>query len=222
VGVTRRDEIIDKVVKMLRLARGAGTEAEAHTALTLAQKLMYTHEIAEHEVAEPDAAQPIEDMVVDETGRHVDWKEYLAAIVAENFRCAYIISESRSSGVVRLVFVGRREDTAVAAEAYQVGAVVAANLAEDCARARDEPDRPAARASFLTGFLKGLYDRFQENAASTALLVIADPAVMQHASSLTNGGNAQGGELPVSDAGALHEGFASGYSHGSGQRRFRG
>ena len=31
-----RDEIITKVVKVLRLARAAGTEAEAHTALTLA------------------------------------------------------------------------------------------------------------------------------------------------------------------------------------------
>lgn len=218
----RREEIIAKVVKMLRLARGAGTEAEAHTALTLAQKLMYAHEIAEHEVTEPDAAQPIEDTVVDETGRHVDWKEYLAAIVAENFRCAYIISESRASGVVRLVFVGRREDTAVAAEAYQVGAIVAANLAEECARARDEADRPAARASFLTGFLRGLDERLRESAVSTALLVIADPEVMDHAATLTNGGSAVGGELPVSDAGALREGFASGYAHGSGKRRIPG
>jgi hypothetical protein len=118
--------------------------------------------------------------------------------------------------------VGRRQDTAVAAEAYQVGAIVAANLAEECARGRAEPERPAARASFLTGFLKGLDERFQESAASTALLVVADPAVVQHAASLTNGGNAQGGQLSTSDEGALREGFQSGYAHGSGQRRFPG
>jgi hypothetical protein len=218
----RRDEIIAKVVKMLRLARAAGTEAEAHTALTLAQKLMYAHEIAEHELEEPDAAQPIEDKVIDETGKHVGWKEYLAAVIAESFRCAYIISESRSTGVVRLVFVGRRQDAAVAAEAYEAAAVVAANLAEEYIRARPDPGRETARASFLTGFLKGLYDRLQESAASAALLVVPEAAVVQHATALTNGGNAGGQGLPTADGSALREGFESGYAHGSGQRRLRG
>ena len=203
---------------MLRLARGAGTEAEAHTALTLAQKLMYAHEIAEHELTEPDAAQPIEDAVIDAAGRRVGWKEYLAAVIAENFRCAYIISQSRSSGVVRLVFVGRRPDVLVAAEAYQTSAIVAATLAEACASTRPEPDRDAARGSFLTGFLKGLYDRFQESTAGTALLVVAEPAVLQHATALTNGGSATGADLPAADGSALREGFESGYAHGSGER----
>jgi hypothetical protein len=220
--MSRRDEVIAKVVKMLRLARAAGTEAEAHTALTLAQKLMYAHEIAEHELAEHEAAQPIEDTVVDASGRHVGWKEYLAAIIAESFRCAYIISQSRSSGVVRLVFVGRRSDVVVADEAYQASAAVAATLAEECAGSRDEAGRDAARASFLTGFLKGLYDRLQENAASTALLVVAEPAVMAHAAALTNAGSASGADLPATDGSALREGIESGYAHGSGERRLRG
>lgn len=218
----RRDEIIAKVVKMVRLARGAGTEAEAHTALTLAQKLMYAHDIAEHELCDSDAAQPIEDTVVDATGKHVGWKEYLAAIIAENFRCAYIISESRASGVVRLVFVGRSADVAVAAEAYQAGALVAATLADACASSRTEPDQDAARTSFLTGFLKGLYDRFQESAALTALVVVAEPAVMEHAAALTHADRAPAAALPTTDGGALSEGFASGYAHGAGERRLRG
>ncbi len=55
-STSRREAVLDKVVKMLRLARRAGTEAEAHTALTLAQKLMYAHDIAEHELDDADAA----------------------------------------------------------------------------------------------------------------------------------------------------------------------
>lgn len=216
-----RDEVIAKVVKMLRLARAAGTEAEAHTALTLAQKLMYAHGITDHELTEPDAAEPIDDTVVDETGKHVSWKEYLAAVIAENFRCAYIISESRSTGVVRLVFIGRQKDVAVAAEAYQTSAVVAANLAEECARARDGAHRDAARASFLTGFIKGLYDRLRESAASTALMVVAEPAVIEYATALTNEGNAKGKGLPTTDGSALREGFESGYAHGGAERRLR-
>ena len=50
---------------MLRLARNAGTEAEAHTALTLALTLMYAHEIRDQELLEPDGLQPMGDAVVD-------------------------------------------------------------------------------------------------------------------------------------------------------------
>ncbi len=219
--MSRRDEVIQKVVKMLRLARNAGTEAEAHTALTLAQKLMYAHEIAEHELDEPEVVQPIDDAVVDEMGRHVDWKEYLAAIVAENFRCAYIISKSRSLGTIRLVFVGRRADVAIAREAYETSAIVAGHLAEQCAQSRAPHEQPAARASFLTGFLRGLIGRFDENKGSTALMVIADPEVIAEAQAFANGGTATGGRLPVADGEALRAGYESGYAHGSGERALR-
>ncbi len=221
----RRDAVVEKVVKMLRLARRAGTEAEAHTALTLAQKLMYTHDIAEHEL-DADAGQappePIDDRVVEDSAHHVPWKEYLAAIVAENFRCAYIISESRSTGKVRLVFIGRRKDAAVAGEAYAAGAMVAAHLAHICAIKRPDAEKAAAHASFLTGFLKGLADRFAANAASSALLVIAEPAVTDHAVAFTNAAPAAGGALPMSDPGALREGVESGHAHGSGKRLIGG
>lgn len=69
--MSTREDVIAKVVKVLRLARGAGTEAEAQTALMMAQKLMYAHDIAAGELDAPDATQPIEDMVVDATGHHV-------------------------------------------------------------------------------------------------------------------------------------------------------
>ncbi len=217
-----REHVIDKVVKVLRLSRGAGTEAEAQTALLLAQKLMYEHDLSAGDIEESGAPQPIEDSVVDSSGQHVVWKEYLAAIIAESFRCAYIISESRSSGQVRLVFIGRRSDVLVATEAYQASAAVAAALAEDCASRRDPGEREAARSSFLTGFLKGLLDRLTENAGSTALVVVPEAAVLEHAAAFANGGEAAGGALATSDPGALHEGLESGRLHASGTRLIRG
>ena len=219
----RRAAVIDKVVKMLRLASGAGTEAEAHTALTLAQKLMYAHGIAEHELEEERGElDPIEDRVVDQSGHRVVWKEYLAAIIAENFRCAYVLSASRSSGVTRLVFLGRASDVAVAAEAYQASAIVGTHLAEECALTRAPSDRSDAREAFLTGFLKGLLDRFDESASSSALLVVAESAVVAHAAAFVNApppDRAAASDLPMRDGGALREGFESGYAHGGGARR---
>jgi hypothetical protein len=221
--VKSREAIIAKVVKMLRLARGAGTEAEAHTALTLAQKLMYAHEIAEHELdsSEAEGQQPIEDAVIDASHQHVAWRQCLAAVIAENFRCAIIISQSKINGVVRLVFVGRKRDVVIATEAFETSVVVAANLARAFAESREEAERELARVSFLTGFLKGLDERFRAQAASTALLVIADASVMQAATALTNAGEASGQELPVGDGEALREGFEAGYEQGGPSRRLK-
>jgi hypothetical protein len=219
--VKSRESVITKVVAMLRLARAAGSEAEAHTAFALAQRLMYAHDIEERELEEAPSPAPIDDAVVDTAAGHVGWKEVLAAIVAESFRCAIILSRSRSTGAVSTVFLGRRDDVAVATEAYQAAVVVAGNLAEEHAAARPRGERDAARGSFLTGFLRGIDKRFRENAAGAALMVLADPEVMAHATALTNGGAAAEQPLETRDAEAMREGFETGFEQGGGSRRLR-
>ena len=211
-----RDEVIDRVVKILRLARAAGTDAEAANALLLAQRLMYEHDIAEGDVTEgASGAGAIGESVVDESGHHIVWREYLAAVVAENFRCAYIISTAKSTGVVRLVFVGRHNDVLVATEAYQSAVAAAERLADAFAATRAGTDPAVARESFFTGFLKGLYDRLQTNVQTMALAVVTEAAVITHATALTNAGNADGGALGRTDGEAFAEGFQSGYAHGT-------
>ena len=110
----------------------------------------------------------------------------------------------------------------VATEAFLASAVVAATLAEECASTRHDFEKDGARASFLTGFLKGLLDRLTENASSTALVVAADAAVQDQAAAFANGGQATGGRLETSDQSALQDGMESGYLHGSGKRLIRG
>ena len=214
-----RDEAIAKVVKVLRLARGAGTEHEAHAALLTAQKLMYQHDIGEHEVHDQAApSEAILDTVVEQSGERMPWNEYLAAVIAENFRCAYIISRSRSTGVTRLVFVGRSADVTVAAEAYQSAATAARQLGEAFAASREPGARAAAKDSYLIGFLKGLYERFQVNITQGALVVQTEAEVVAHAAAFTNAEPAQGAALTASDAEAVDRGFATGYQYGSGTK----
>jgi hypothetical protein len=217
--MSRREAVIAKVVKMLRLARNAGTDAEAHTALTLAQRLMYAHDISEGDVETTEDAEPIDDNVVDDDRARLGWKEYLAAIVAENFRCAFIISVEKASGRTRLVFVGRKDDVAVATEAYVAAVLVGTSLAEACAATRLHHHKDEARASFYSGFLKGLDEAFRASAVSNALLVVADAAVVAHASALTNVSEADGAALPVGDVAALREGIEAGHAHASAERR---
>ena len=218
---------------MLRLARAAGTEAEAHTALSLAQRLMYAHGLEAHEVEESNGSggdgdvEPIEESMVDHASSRLGWREYLAAVVAENFRCAYILSQGRTiaasskRGIVRLVFVGRQLDVAAATHAYRAAMFAGETLAEAYATERDEAEQNDARAAYLTGFLSGLDRRFRENIASAALTVRLDDAVVAHAQKLTNAGEAEGVGLPVGDVDALRAGFEQGFAYGDTTRRIR-
>lgn len=212
-----RNQAIEKVVKVLRLARSAGTEHEAHAALLTAQRLMYAHAIAEHEVAAaPAAKEAILESVIERSGKRLPWSEHLAAVIAQNFRCAFLISRSRSTGAVALVFIGRHSDATVAGEAYRSAAAAGQSLADAFALTRAPPDRAEARSSYLLGFLKGLYERFQES--SGALMVLTEPEIVEHATALANGGAAQGGPLLAHDAEAVEEGYASGFQYGSNTR----
>ena len=98
--------------------------------------------------------------------------------------------------------------------------------AEAAASLRGEAPRSGdARASFLTGFLKGLVDRFDESVANTALLLVTEREVLDHAAAFVNAPAADASRatsFPMEDSGALREGFESGYAHASGQRRLGG
>jgi hypothetical protein len=122
---------------------------------------------------------------------------------------------------VRLVFVGRQADVAVASEAYGASLTAAANLAEEHVRDRPAAEQDLARGSFLTGFLKGLDARFRQNAAATALMVVADAEVVRHATALANGGDATGAPLPAGDSEALRQGYDSGFELGGAEKRLR-
>lgn len=217
---SRRDAL-EKVVKMLRLARAAGTDAEAQTALALAQKLMYAHGIEATDVDErTDEVEAIEDEMVDHASNRLGWREYLAAVIAENFRCAYIMSHPKSApSAVRLVFVGRTHDVAAATAAYRAATVAGETLAY---RYVDETGGGNdAFEAYLSGFLAGLDRRFRENVTESALAVRLDDAVMERARELTNAGDATAAALPAGDTTALRAGYDDGFAHGDPTKRIR-
>ena len=224
-----RREVLQKVVKMLRLARAAGTEAEAHTALSLAQKLMYAHGLAAHEVEGPELEgreaeelEPIEESVIDHASSRLGWREYLAAVVAENFRCAYILSRGKSAhAVTRLVFVGRAHDVGAGSEAYRAATIAGETLAERYVQERPDGEHDAARQAYLSGFLAGLDRRFRDNVAETALVLRLEDEVVARARSLTNAGDAQGVGLRFGDHGALRAGYDEGFAFGDPTKRIR-
>lgn len=216
-----RREALEKVVRMLRLARAAGTEAEAQTALALAQKLMYAHGLEAEDVDGTNVEiEPIEEEMVDHASNRLGWREYLAAVIAENFRCAFIMSHPRSAlNAVRLVFVGRAHDVAAASAAYRAATVSGETLAY---RYVDETGRgDAAFRTYLSGFLAGLDRRLRENVTESALAIRLEDSVMERAEALTNAGEATSSTLPVDDAHALRSGYADGFAFGDAKKQIR-
>jgi hypothetical protein len=212
---SRRDAL-EKVVKMLRLARAAGTEAEAQTALALAQKLMYAHGLEAEDVeGDTSDVESIDEEMVDHASNRLGWREYLAAVIAENFRCAYIMSHPRSApNAVRLVFVGRTHDVAAASAAYRAATVAGETLAY-----RFVDETGGSFESYLSGFLAGLDQRFRENVTESALAIRLEDAVMESARSLTNAGDAEAAILPTADAGAVSAGYDAGFAYGDRKKR---
>lgn len=210
-----RADIVEKIVKILRLARGAGTDAEAHNALLHAQRLMLAHDVSETELSDPAESMAIEEVVADHLGARLPWKEYLAAVIAESFRCAYIISRARSTGATHFVFIGQGADAPIATEAYHTAVSAADQLAARHAATR--PDADIARASYLSGFISGLYERFQESSTKNPLLVCTPAAVLAHAQAYTCA-HADGGALPTEDADAVKRGYDTGWTFGGDRR----
>jgi uncharacterized protein YeeX (DUF496 family) len=83
-------KIVDRIQKLLRLAKNAGSEAEAALAAERARQLMAEHEIHEAEIslADPTETRVVEEIVknfeVTKTKKKVAWHMRLAAAVARS------------------------------------------------------------------------------------------------------------------------------------------
>jgi len=107
------EKILDKVRKLLRLARDKGaSEAEAATALAMAQKLMLEHNIKD--VEEEREIHAIFGTWF-KTGRSIQkWEEFTASAIAKLFNCRAVVI--RKSGMIR--FAGKPENVEVCEITY--------------------------------------------------------------------------------------------------------
>lgn len=118
-----RTEIADKIRKLLALADGAGTEAEAANAAARAAALMARYQIEQADVDTlvRDAEDPMTRVNTETTGRLAGWRKSLAGGIAAGCGCSVIIMRSHRAGESYLSFFGRTSD--VQAAVYMFGAL---------------------------------------------------------------------------------------------------
>lgn len=188
--MVHKEKAIERVRKILAVARETTYAGEAQQALLRAQELLMRHGLSESEVellAETEDMQAVTHVTVDELGKKVDWRGRLASTIAENFRCTCYYSRPRAERRIRLRFVGLESDAAIAAEVYKSAIEAITHLAkryleerrQALSRAPGIGDAMQSRSSFIGGFLLGLHDQFKEQIAknSWALALIQDEKV---------------------------------------------
>jgi len=178
----QRDDVIQKVRKLLALASGNANKNEAVAAALKAQKLMADYDVEVDEVAGEEASrEPVE--VRTEAYARGDWRGWLASAIADNFRCRsyrHWRRKARRNLEHEQVFVGYELDARAAAMTYERLAEVGERLArEECARYRRVyGEARGVKNTFLLGFVNGVRSELEKQ--SQALMLVCPKEVEEY------------------------------------------
>ena len=186
--------IIDRIRKLLALAKGNTNVAEATAAALKAQKLIADYDVSKSELYadEPENITEVEGGEI----KGNPWGRRLAKAIADNFRCKNYYSQTGTksywTGRVtvdseRVVFVGYETDAEAATvtfnRLFEIGGKLAA---AECRKARNERGTASGvKNSFLLGFVKGIRKELEKQ--SQALILVRPKAVDDYYDEVTEG-----------------------------------
>ena len=212
----------DKIRKVLAMLEGAKTEGEAQAASLALQRMLAKTGLT---VEDLEAGQDIvrEYSVAVAKSASAAWQLDLAAVLAENLRCA-AYEKGMRDGTRRIVFIGAGDDGKVAAECL----IAAISAAERCYRRRCreiraahpdiDPTRAAARKGYYLGFIGGLDQAFGDQVAGDEELALAlqMPQAVREALEAHRLGQARRTRRSVVWEETYTKGREDGYRHGKG------
>ena len=181
-----RDKILDRVQKLLRVARGRANEHESAVAAAAAERLMREHQISHSDVVLDDLARG-DALATQDVGAWPccpRWKGLLAVAVARLFDCEVDrCDHPHRPGHETLRFYGYAADALVARWTFDY-LVDAVDRLVDAAwppdHAVDDVLR-GARRDYRTGVLQTLIERLDEATAAKRRPPAEDPAGERHA-----------------------------------------
>ena len=169
----KKAKMIDKIRKMLALAKDNPSLEEGLSAALQAQKLMMKYNIHEDDVTLEEIRDEISSVFSEQkhNSHLLAWRKQLALIVANNFRCKTYIQNSD------IVFRGYTQDAKIALDVYLNLYTIGNKLAGQ-AYAEQKAETGSGKGaynSFVLGFMKGIQEGLGEQ--STALMVIVPKEV---------------------------------------------
>lgn len=191
-----REQVIDKIKKLLSLSGNNPSEKEATAAALKAQALIARYNIEEFELSE-EGDKPIS--IMSGVGQHKSWRIYLAQTIADNFRCKMYLSSSTASyrswsgrkctrtESQDVVFFGYSMDAEAAKLTYESLYKIGNRLANrEANRARKEYGyADGVYNSFANGFVRGVREELEVQAQ--ALMIVVPPQVKDAYEDMTSG-----------------------------------
>ena len=174
VTAEKRQQIIEKIKKLLALSGNNPSQEEAISAALMAQKLMAKYAISEDETLDEIKDDNVIDSVFSQqkhdSSLHA-WRKQLAVIIARNFRCkCYMKGQD-------VVFRGFVDDAEIALGVYTylytTGDRLGSKAYND--QLKNTGSGKGAYNSFVMGFLKGVDEGL--NVQCTALMLVVPKAV---------------------------------------------
>jgi hypothetical protein len=187
--MSERENVMTKIRKALALANDGASDHECETALLMAQRLMTKYGIDMSEVESQDTDEQGKEVVhenVTERGRTPYWKKALSNVIADNFRC-YNYTRT-GGGKSRIVFLGTKEDVALAKELFDFAVNVLEKsvrkyLREQRRERGDDFNSTGVRNDYIIGFIDGLRAKFKEQVEElclTPMLVKDNEVIAEH------------------------------------------
>lgn len=115
-------KIIEKVQGLLALAQDNKNDAEGHSALLLAQKLMAKYNLTKKDVAEAGAKKEIYDYPITPYKQLRWWEKQLAIVIADNFRVKCYFRVKKCDEIQNkescIIYYGTKDDWQLAQTLY--------------------------------------------------------------------------------------------------------
>lgn len=215
-----REAIVTKINKLLEMTeRNGATQAEAVQFALKAQQLMAEHDIEEYELG-IGVEEPIVSVQVGSSSTR-QWRDILARIVAENFRCKFYFHCERKEGRTRrstyVNFYGYRHDAQAAAlvfeRLYEIGDKLAREYVKNEKRRREfgayRLNTKLCYDSFAVSFANGVRSELEKQ---TQALMLVRSANVDEAYELLSEGFDKGrkARLYMGDPKAEEEGYIAG------------
>ncbi|MDQ7094972.1 DUF2786 domain-containing protein [Desulfosporosinus sp. PR] len=229
-----QEKIVHKIRALLNLARNGGDPKsnEAQTALLTAQRIMAEYGLEEVEFREPSDGLPPKE-VLDNYATDFEklswWKKRLGKVIGQNFRCYSYLN--KCDGYTRLVFIGLKDDVAIALEVFafatdliRVGAnqYMKTYRREFLSQHGSRPDislQRGMRNNYVEGWISGLDSQYTEQITKEGWgLVLAKDAVVIAAYKNLGLERGRSSAHSLSQGSVSQSAYAKGYSDGKSFR----
>lgn len=186
--------VINRIKKLLALAKDNASKNEATAAALRAQQLIAEYDVSKEELHEDEQEEITEVNSGNIKGN--PWSKALATTIADNFRCRYYLhSNGRRSWVTRrvtkssenVVFIGYDTDANAATVTFDRLFEMGNRLADaECRAARAKyGTAQGVRNSFLLGFVEGIRKELEKQCV--ALMLVRPKAVDDYTEQRTAG-----------------------------------